>query len=67
VPDGSNMKGAGADGRDIGASVLRRYQDGVLTTQRLWDPTTGAFPCRRGRAGRERRPGTLVHRRAYGA
>jgi hypothetical protein len=26
--------------------VLNRYQDGVLTTQRLWDPTTGAFPCR---------------------
>jgi hypothetical protein len=46
VPDGSNMKGAGADGRDIGASVLRRYQDGVLTTQRLWDAGTGAFPCR---------------------
>jgi hypothetical protein len=46
VPDGSNMKGAGADGRDIGASVLRRYQDGVLTTQRLWDPSTGKFPCR---------------------
>jgi hypothetical protein len=46
APDGSNMKGAGADGRDIGASVLRRYQDGVLTTQRLWDPTSGAFPCR---------------------
>ena len=46
APDGSNMKGAGADGRDIGASVLRRYQDGVLTTQRLWDPNTGAFPCR---------------------
>lgn len=45
VPDGSNMKGAGANGADIGASILHRYQDGVLTSQRLWDPTTGAFPC----------------------
>jgi len=45
VPDGSNMKGAGAGGADIGANVLRRYQDGVLTSQRLWDRTTGAFPC----------------------
>jgi hypothetical protein len=39
------MKRAGADGRDIGATVLRRYRDGVLTTERLWDATTGAFPC----------------------
>jgi hypothetical protein len=45
VPDGSNMKSAGMDGKDIGASVLRRYRDGVLTTERLWDRTTGAFPC----------------------
>jgi hypothetical protein len=45
VPDGSNMKGAGADGADIGASILHRYQDGVLTSERLWDRTTGAFPC----------------------
>src|SRR5262249_42624540 len=45
VPDGSNMKGAGAGGADIGANVLHRYVDGVLTSQRLWNPTTGAFPC----------------------
>jgi len=45
VPDGSNMKRAGADGADIGASILHRYQDGVLTSERLWDRTTGAFPC----------------------
>jgi len=44
VPDGSNMKGAGAGG-DIGANVLRRYRDGVLTSERLWDGSTGAFPC----------------------
>ena len=45
VPNASNMKHAGANGRDIGANVLRRYRDGVLTSERLWDPTTGAFPC----------------------
>jgi hypothetical protein len=45
VPDASNMKGAGAGGSDIGATVLRRYRNGVLTSERLWDPTTGAFPC----------------------
>jgi hypothetical protein len=39
------MKGAGAGGADIGANVLRRYRDGVLTSERLWDATTGAFPC----------------------
>jgi hypothetical protein len=45
VPDGSNMKGAGSNGRDVGANVLYRYRDGVLTTEPLWDRATGAFPC----------------------
>jgi hypothetical protein len=45
VPDGSNMKHAGAGGADVGANVLRRYRDGALTSERLWDATTGAFPC----------------------
>ena len=44
VPSTSPMKGAGSGGSDIGANVLYRYQGGVLTTQRLWDPTTGQFP-----------------------
>ena len=39
------MKGAGKNGADIGANVLYRYQDGVLTNLPLWDPTTGKFPC----------------------
>ena len=26
-------------------AVRRRYQDGTLTTQPLWDRATGAFPC----------------------
>ena len=45
VPDNSPMKRAGKNGADIGANVLYRYQDGVLTTQPLWDPVTGRFPC----------------------
>jgi hypothetical protein len=43
-PD-SAAKGAGRDGGDLGATVARRYQDGVLTDAPLWDPATGAFPC----------------------
>ncbi len=38
------MKGAGVGGADIGANVLYRYGNGVLTTQPLWDLITGAFP-----------------------
>lgn len=45
VPSGSNMKGAGKNGADIGANILYRYQDGSLTSQPLWDRTSGAFPC----------------------
>ena len=29
---------------DIGANLLYRYVDGVLTEEPLWDPTTGVFP-----------------------
>jgi hypothetical protein len=45
VPEGSPMKGAGENGADIGANVLYRYQNGALTSQPLWDPNTGRFPC----------------------
>jgi hypothetical protein len=45
VPPDSDMKGAGENGADIGANVLRRYVDGVLGNQPLWDPASGAFPC----------------------
>jgi MYXO-CTERM domain-containing protein len=45
IPDASPMKGAGKDNADIGANVLYRYVDGVLTDEPLWDPETGAFPC----------------------
>lgn len=44
VPDGSPMKGAGRGGKDIGANVLYRYENGVLTSVPLWNRTTGAFP-----------------------
>lgn len=45
VPDGSNMKGAGKGGADIGASILYRYEDGKATQTPLWDPANGRFPC----------------------
>lgn len=44
VPDGSPMKRAGVGGADVGANVLYRYQNGVLTNVGLWNKTTGAFP-----------------------
>ncbi|MEN8184413.1 MAG: hypothetical protein ABFS46_17960, partial [Myxococcota bacterium] len=45
VPDGSNMRHAGAEGADVGATILCRYEEGRLTAEPLWDPETGAFPC----------------------
>lgn len=44
VPDDSPMKGAGNNGLDIGANILYRYQNGVLTGVPLWDCFTGEFP-----------------------
>jgi hypothetical protein len=45
VPEGSPMKRAGKNGADIGANILYRYQNGELTSQRLWDANTGRFSC----------------------
>jgi len=45
IPTTSPLKGAGKNGADIGANVLYRYVNGVLTNQPLWDPRTGQFPC----------------------
>jgi hypothetical protein len=39
------MKGAGENGADIGANIIYRYQGGFLTNQKLWNQTTGQFPC----------------------
>lgn len=44
VPDASPMKGAGLNGADIGANILYRYENGVLTKEPLWNPSTGEFP-----------------------
>lgn len=35
----------GANGRPIGATIIKRTVDGVETAEPLWDPATGAFPC----------------------
>lgn len=45
IPDSSPLKRAGQNGADIGANILYRYQDGALTSQPLWDRSTGRFPC----------------------
>jgi hypothetical protein len=45
IPEDSPMKGKGRNGDDIGANVLCRYENGMLTEKRLWDWSTGAFPC----------------------
>ncbi len=45
APAGSWLIGAGKSGANIGATIVNRYVDGTLTGTRLWDPTTGAFPC----------------------
>lgn len=44
VPEGAAGKGAGSGGSDIGANILYRYVDGVLTDVPLWDTRTGEFP-----------------------
>ncbi|MBW2736584.1 MAG: right-handed parallel beta-helix repeat-containing protein [Deltaproteobacteria bacterium] len=45
IPMGSPGKGAADDGSDIGATIVFRTEDGALTGEKLWDATTGAFPC----------------------
>jgi len=42
VPASSPLKGAGIGGADIGANIVNRYEDGVLTATPLWSP---GFPC----------------------
>lgn len=45
LPDASPLRGLGAGGANIGAMILYRTIDGALTSQPLWNQTTGAFPC----------------------
>jgi hypothetical protein len=44
-PANSPMKGAGKNGSDIGANILYVYENGKLTSQPLWKPGAGNFPC----------------------
>lgn len=60
------MKGAGLNGADIGANILYRYENGVLTREPLWNPSTGEFPHGALVAGLNDVPGQSlfdVHRR----
>ena len=43
IPSDSPMKGAGRDGGDIGANILYRYENGVLSGKPLWN-ANGSFP-----------------------
>ena len=43
IPFGSPMKATGQNGEDIGANILYRYQNGVLTSVPLWN-LDGSFP-----------------------
>jgi len=46
VPTTSNMHAAGKNGADIGANMVYRHNDdGTLSGTKLWDQTTGQFPC----------------------
>jgi hypothetical protein len=40
----THLKRKGKNAADIGANVLYRYENGTLTTQPLWNPSTGEFP-----------------------
>lgn len=44
IPDSSPMKRAGINSKDIGATILYRYENGVMTKVPLWDLSTGKFP-----------------------
>jgi hypothetical protein len=44
IPDTSPMKKIGTNGKDIGANILYRYENGTLTKVPLWDRSTGEFP-----------------------
>lgn len=44
IPSSSNLHAAGSGGADIGATILYRYDQGILTSQPLWDINSGEFP-----------------------
>jgi hypothetical protein len=43
LPDASPMKGAGKGGADIGANILYAYENGVLTSNKLFDTGTNKW------------------------
>src|SRR5262249_6062473 len=43
IPDGSNLKGTGKGGADVGANVLYAYVNGTLTGTKLWNTSTNKF------------------------
>jgi hypothetical protein len=45
IPDNSPAKSAAGGGQDIGANVLHRYKCGQLTSEPLWNRSTGQFAC----------------------
>jgi hypothetical protein len=45
LPAQSPLRGMGLGGRSVGANVVARYQNGLLTDARLWDAATRSFPC----------------------
>jgi hypothetical protein len=45
VPSASPLARAGVAGRPIGAQVIYRYENSLLTTERLWLRASDAFPC----------------------
>ncbi len=45
IPTSSPLSGAGSDASDIGATIVKRYVNGIQTAEGLWDATSGAFPC----------------------
>jgi parallel beta-helix repeat protein len=45
IPETSSLKRSGLNGSDIGANILYRYKNGEETSEPLWSPVSGAFPC----------------------
>jgi len=41
VPSTGAFKGNGKGGADVGANVIYAYQDGILTSSKLWNSSTG--------------------------
>jgi len=58
VPAGTPFAATAPGSPGAGATIAYRYEDGALTTAKLWDQTTGAFPCGATIAGENDDPAT---------